>query len=159
GAITPVDDQSELEMLHHSRRRLGEAGYHAYEISNYARNGEECRHNLLYWNGGSYVGLGPSAASHVRGWRWKNRPHLSEWESAVEPGAGPTADVEHLSPAQRAGELIMLQLRLAQGVQFADVTALTGIDPRLQYDQTLSRLENLGLLWISNTGCGLTEKG
>src|SRR5439155_15790040 len=96
-------------------------GYYPYEISNYARVDEECRHNLLYWNGGSYVGLGPSAASHVQGWRWKNRPHLGEWESAVEGGGVPTADVEELLPAQRAGELIMLQLRLASGVRFEEV--------------------------------------
>ena len=59
--------------------RLSEAGLKAYEISNYSRAGAECRHNLLYWNGGDYIGLGPSAASHVQGTRWRNRPHLGEW--------------------------------------------------------------------------------
>src|ERR1051325_8644174 len=68
GTIRAVEDEIELEMLHHTRRRLGAAG----------------RHNLLYWNGGNYLGLGPAAASHVGGNRWKNRPHLGEWEAAVE---------------------------------------------------------------------------
>ena len=78
-----MEESVELEMMHHTRRRLEAAGMPAYEISNYAAPGQECRHNLLYWSGGDYIGLGPSAASHVQGWRWRNRPHLGEWETAV----------------------------------------------------------------------------
>ena len=116
GTIRAVEDDIELEMLHHTRRRLNEAGFFPYEISNYAKRGEECRHKLLYWNGGNYLGLGPAAASHVEGHRWKNRPHLGEWEAAVADDQIPAIDVERLSPSQRASELIMLQLRLAGGV-------------------------------------------
>src|SRR5256714_794115 len=111
GTIRAVEDEIELEMLHHTRRRLNEAGFSPYEISNYAKRGEECRHNLLYWNGGSYLGLGPAAASHVEGHRWRNRPHLGEWELAVGENQLPAVDVEHLGAAGRASELIMLQLR------------------------------------------------
>jgi coproporphyrinogen III oxidase-like Fe-S oxidoreductase len=67
GQVKAVDESLELEMLAHTRRRLAAAGYQAYEISNFAVAGEACRHNLLYWDGGSYVGLGPSAASHAHG--------------------------------------------------------------------------------------------
>src|SRR5438067_4597041 len=108
GQFVAAEELLELEMMRYARRRLSEAGLSAYEISNYARPGEECRHNLVYWTGGSYIGLGPSAASHVQGWRWRNRPHLGEWESAVGAGDLPAIEVEQLSASQRAGELAWL---------------------------------------------------
>ncbi|MEO6434351.1 MAG: radical SAM family heme chaperone HemW [Tepidisphaeraceae bacterium] len=87
GQFEQIEESIELEMLRHTRRHLAALGLAPYEISNYAREGEACRHNLVYWTGGNYLGLGPSAASHVQGWRWRNRPHLGEWERAVE-GSG-----------------------------------------------------------------------
>ncbi|MEZ0264677.1 MAG: radical SAM family heme chaperone HemW, partial [Phycisphaerae bacterium] len=63
GQFVACPDELELDMMRYTRDRLGQAGLSAYEISNYAVEGEACRHNLLYWTGGSYVGLGPSAAS------------------------------------------------------------------------------------------------
>jgi oxygen-independent coproporphyrinogen-3 oxidase len=159
GAIRAVEDEVELEMLHFTRNRLAEVGYHAYEISNYAKPGEECRHNLLYWNGGSYIGLGPSAASHVEGWRWKNRGHLGEWEQAVGLGGVPTAEAEHLTPQQRAGELAMLQLRLEQGVRYADFLSRTGVDAAVEYRTSIEHLSSLGLIQADVDGFCLSEKG
>ena len=159
GAIRPVEEEVELQMLRESRRMMRAAGLEAYEISNYARPRGECRHNLLYWNGGSYVGLGPSAASHVSGWRWKNRGHLGEWEEAIGAGRLPAGDVEQLSGEQRAAELVMLQLRLARGVEFAEFTARTGTDAREVYGELIERLRKLGLIWVSERGFGLTEAG
>src|SRR5947207_11720590 len=100
GTIRAVEDEIELEMLHHTRRRLNEAGFAAYEISNYAKAGDECRHNLLYCNGGNSLGLGPAAASHVQGHRWRNRPRLGEWESAIAGNALAATDGERLRPVQ-----------------------------------------------------------
>ena len=64
-----MDETLELEMLLNTRQRLLQAGVQAYEISNYAVPGQECRHNLNYWHGGDYVALGPSGASHLHGLR------------------------------------------------------------------------------------------
>jgi oxygen-independent coproporphyrinogen-3 oxidase len=159
GAVRAVEDEVELEMLHHTRRRLGEAGYAAYEISNYAKNGEECRHNLLYWNGGSYLGLGPAAASHIEGNRWKNKPHLGEWETAIGKNEIPAMDVEQLSGSQRASELIMLQLRLRGGVDLAAVEKLSGVNPLEAHAPTLHRLEKLKLIKLGDDFFHLTETG
>lgn len=159
GHFQPAEDSLELQMLHHTRRRLAEAGLPAYEISNYAIPGEECRHNLMYWQGGSYIGLGPSAASHVEGWRWRNRPHLGEWEQAVDVESLPAIDVEVLSPARRAGELAMLMLRLSPGVGFADFAARTGYDARAIYPDLLGRLARVGLISVDETGFRLTQAG
>jgi oxygen-independent coproporphyrinogen-3 oxidase len=159
GAIRAVDEKLELEMLHYTRRRLGEAGYSPYEISNYSRNNEECRHNLLYWNGGSYLGLGPAAASHLAGHRWRNKPHLGEWEAAIEGGTLAASDIEHLSAQQRASELIMLQLRLATGVDLNQVDELSGIDARSTYGAILERLAKLKLIALAADHFCLTESG
>jgi oxygen-independent coproporphyrinogen-3 oxidase len=159
GTIRGVDEDLELKMLHRTRAVLRESGYHAYEISNYAEPGEACRHNLLYWNGGSYVGLGPSAASHVEGRRWRNRPHLGEWESAVQGGGIPTTDIEHLSPPRRAGELAMLQLRLAEGIAFDAFARQTGLDAREVYRELLTRLRDLRLIELDAAGFRLNDRG
>lgn len=159
GVIRPVDDDAELAMLHHTRRRLTEAGLAPYEISNYSVPGEECRHNLVYWTGGNYLGLGPSAASHIEGWRWRNRPHLGEWERSVIAGALPAADIEQLSPSRRAGELAMLMLRLSRGLHFGDFAARTGWDANRLFAEEIERLSRLGLLEVDNTAVRLTPSG
>jgi oxygen-independent coproporphyrinogen-3 oxidase len=159
GHFVGAEDSLELRMMHHTRRRLSEVGRPAYEVSNYAVPGEECRHNLMYWTGGSYVGLGPSAASHVEGWRWKNRPHLGEWEQAIDAGNLPATEVETLSPERRAGELAMLMLRLTPGIDYADFAARTGFDAREIYPDQLKQLVGGGLIAVDGRGFRLTEAG
>jgi len=159
GQFQAVEESIELDMMHDTRRRLETAGLPAYEVSNYAVPGQECRHNLLYWSGGDYIGLGPSAASHVQGWRWRNRPHLGEWENAVSSGALPAADVETLSPAHRWGELAMLNLRLSRGLNFADFAARTGEDAHTFFAEPIDRLVKLGLLVVSPDAVRLTTAG
>ena len=159
GLLRPVEEDIELEMLRHTRKKLTAAGIAPYEISNYAKPGEACRHNLMYWTGGNYIGLGPSAASHVRGWRWRNRPHLGEWEDAVGEGLLPAVDVEQLSPERRAGELAMLMLRLDRGISLSDFAARTGRDARAVFADPLNRLTRLGLLEADDEGIRLTDGG
>jgi len=100
GQLNSIAEELELAMLFDTRDRMQSAGIPAYEISNFAAPGQECRHNLNYWTGGNYLGLGPSAASHIDGWRWKNRPHLGEWETAVESNSLPAIELETLTPLQ-----------------------------------------------------------
>ena len=159
GQLHQAAESLELQMLDHARQRLAQAGLHAYEISNYAIAGEECRHNLVYWTGGNYIGLGPSAASHIEGWRWRNRPHLGEWERCVDAGALPAIEVEHLSPRQRAGELAMLLLRLSRGLNFADFSDRTGLDARQLWADPIARYSDAGLLEADNNGVRLSPRG
>jgi len=161
GEFPDTPDEIELAMLHEAHARLHAAGLDWYEISNYATNidnekSEACRHNLVYWTGRNYVGLGPSAASHIEGHRFKNRPHLGEWESAV-PHAGsggtlPVIEHEILTLEQRQAERVMLQLRLRAGVRWEH-----GL--RERYADTLARLIQLDFITIDDTGFRLTEKG
>ncbi len=155
GQFTGADDDTELAMFDLTRNLLAGHGIDWYEISNYAMPGEACRHNLVYWCGGNYIGLGPSAASHVEGHRFKNRPHLGEWEQAVPGGALPVVEHEVLAPEQRVEERIMLELRLRRGVRWRDFSD----DLRANHAAVLARLRDLNLLTVDDIGFRLTVPG
>jgi len=159
GRLIAAEESLELEMMHYARQRLSAADLQPYEISNFAQPGQECHHNLMYWKGGNYIGLGPSAASHVSGHRWRNRPHLGEWEEHIDRRQLPAVDIEILSPLQRCGELAMLMLRLDDGLNFNDFTARTGEDARSLYVDQISRLTKLGLIEIDQSRIRLSHKG
>jgi oxygen-independent coproporphyrinogen-3 oxidase len=159
GQLTPTEDSIELQMLHACRSRLLANGMRPYEISNYAIDGQACQHNLVYWTGGNYLAIGPSGASHIEGHRWKNRPHLGEWEQAIDSRSLPAADYEVLTPNQRAGELAMLMLRLEGGLNFDVYTARTGLDARTVYATTADNLTSMGLIEVTDRGIRLTERG
>lgn len=159
GRLVATEDELELQMLHLTRQRLSAAGLPAYETSNYAAPGEQCLHNLAYWHGDSYIALGPSGASHVEGHRWKNRGHLGDWEQAIDRNVLPVDQYEHLSPRRRAGELAMLRLRLAEGLDFADFEQRTGLDARAVYGDVIARYEQAGLLALDDRAVRLTDRG
>jgi oxygen-independent coproporphyrinogen-3 oxidase len=162
GQFAAAEENLELAMFRHTRRRLADAGIAAYEISNFARPGQACRHNLLYWTGGNYAGLGPAAASHVAGVRFRNRPHLGQWEAAISDGQALGAaaiEVESLTPRQRAGELVMLMLRLPRGIDYDDFATRTGLDARLVFAEPIERLRRIGTLESDQQGFRLSERG
>jgi oxygen-independent coproporphyrinogen-3 oxidase len=159
GQFQPAAESLELEMFHHTRDRLTATGLPPYEISNFAAPGQPCRHNLLYWHGGNYIGLGPSAASHIDGCRFRNRPHLGDWERAVESAHLPAIEVEDLTPRQRAGELVMLMLRLTPGVPFEELTDRFGDQALSWFADPLDRLGRLGLIEVDAAHFNLSPMG
>ncbi|MDX1682125.1 MAG: radical SAM family heme chaperone HemW [Phycisphaeraceae bacterium] len=155
GRIQEVDESRQRRMYQRVISRLADAGYEHYEISNWARPGRRCAHNLLYWHNRAWLGVGPSAASHVASWRWRNRPHLGQWMiSDPEP---PTEDHEHLPPDQRLGEQLMLGLRVREGID------LNRLDPPLDEDnprrQTVDQFQVQGLLTMDEGHLRLTDRG
>ena len=155
GQIVPVTEEVEAAMYEHVMDRFEAAGFEHYEISNWARPGRRCRHNLAYWHNRNWLGIGPSAASHISGHRWKNQPHLGQYLSApVEP---PIVDDETLPPERRVGEHLMLGLRLREGLPQTDLQVLLPAgDPRWQ---TLGEFVSLGLLEYTATHLRLTRRG
>lgn len=89
---------------------LEQHGYLHYEISNFARMGFQCRHNLGYWEGADYLGMGPSATSTIQNRRWTNPAGQNAWNTRVRQGSL-DAEAEILSPQTRVLELLMLRLR------------------------------------------------
>ncbi|HQY87942.1 MAG TPA: hypothetical protein PK402_04740, partial [Tepidisphaeraceae bacterium] len=113
----------------------------------------------MYWTGGSYIGLGPSAASHVAGVRFKNLPHIRHWEQAIDSRTLPAVDVEVLSPAQRAGERIMLGLRLADGISLCEIRDEFDVDLIKQHEQLLEKLRSQNLIDFNGDRMKLTPRG
>ncbi len=104
-------------MLEHTHRRLTGAGYHHYEISNFARPGKEALHNTHYWHNGEYLGLGSAAASYLGGVRRQNTPDVHEYIRRLQAGQDPTVFSEHLTGKVHEGETLLLQLRQLDGVE------------------------------------------
>lgn len=104
----PTDD-AQADLFEGACALLAGSSYVHYEISNFCRAGRECRHNLNYWRGGEYLGLGPAAASHLGGRRWRNRADLPGY--LRHPGAA-VEEAEELGLVEKAAEEAMLRLRL-----------------------------------------------
>lgn len=144
GQVVPCDEEREAEMYEWTLDRLDAAGFGHYEISNWARPGEECRHNLLYWTNANWWALGPSASGHVSGTRFKNVPRISEWLDS--DGLSPVVDVERPDARRAAAERLLVGLRLRRGVpervveECASPGGRTALDASLA-DGLLERVE------------------
>ncbi len=114
GLVEPAENELEAQMYEATIDRLGAAGFEHYEISNWARPGYRCRHNLMYWENKNWWPFGPSAAGHIEGTRWRNAPRLDDYLT-VKPWP-PICDVEQLDEDGRIGEELMLRLRLIDGI-------------------------------------------
>ena len=136
---------------------LAGAGLQWYEVSNWARSAQtQARHNLLYWTGGDWWGIGPGAHSHVGGVRWWNVKHPRDYAARLAAQHSPAAAREVLSTADRAVEDIMLRLRLRTGLPLATLSDAAvaaaarardaGLLERTAYDDRLAVLTLRGRL-------------
>lgn len=116
GEWVAPDAEAQLAALAEAETQCTRAGLCRYEISNYARPGRECRHNLACWRGDDYLGAGPSAASRVGRRRWTNLANLAAYAQNVALGREPPRQGETLEPASDASERFLFGLRLAEGV-------------------------------------------
>jgi oxygen-independent coproporphyrinogen-3 oxidase len=114
------NEAREIAMFERTRDVLGAAGFVDYEISNFALPGFESRHNLAYWRGADYLGLGPSACSTVGGRRWRNVPDTRAYAERIARGESVRGELETLDPATRTKERIMFGLRMREGVARAE---------------------------------------
>ncbi|HOA74517.1 MAG TPA: radical SAM family heme chaperone HemW [Phycisphaerae bacterium] len=159
GRISAVGDELESQMYLATRETLAAAGYRQYEISNYARPGLECRHNLRYWHNLPGIGIGPSAASYWQGRRWRNLPDTAEYVRRLNAGQSPAIDVEELSPRDRAGETAMLALRTIEGIDPDRFRRTTGFDPLELFADAIRSHVQAGLLVAEPHRIALTQHG
>ncbi len=159
GGIIPVDQQLEADMYLACIDRLQSQGFEQYEISNFARPGGRCRHNLRYWNHQPGIGIGPSAASYLKGCRWQNIPDTRAYIKTVLSDGEPASDFERLSTRQHAGEVAMLRLRLAEGIEPDDFRKQTGFDLYEMFGDLIKKHTDDGLLEILAGNVRLTSKG
>lgn len=160
-----VDEDLACAMYDELVERAGAAGFQQYEIANFARSPEPhfparaCRHNVNYWRGGSFYGLGPSATSYVRGVRTKNWSNTELYCEQLERGRRAYESREELPPLARAGETAAFGLRMVAGWPFEQFRRVTGHDLRTEWSEELARLERDGWGRASLDGFHLTKKG
>ncbi len=126
GRILSPGDDEEADNYFAVKELLEGAGYDHYEISNFCKPGRECRHNLLYWQGGEYFGCGPSAHSHWNGARFGNVRDLQVYCDRLQKNANPFDELERLSSGDKAREILVMWLRLTEGVDLALFEEQTG---------------------------------
>ncbi len=124
GEVAPVDDDDLADKYVLADERLSAAGLGWYEVSNWARDeAARCRHNLGYWRGDDWWGVGPGAHSHRDGVRWWNVKHPAEYARRLDRGASPEAGREELSAQERHLEALLLGIRLAEGLEAGVLSA------------------------------------
>lgn len=164
GTLVLPGEDSQAALFETTQEVLDEAGLRAYEVSNHARPGEACRHNLTYWRSGDYIGIGPGAHGRLtssNGIRALCQIRAPEkWRTAVETDGNGIDEDYVLDSSVRAREVLMMGLRLTEGISAVRFAALTGypLDSALAPDRTTA-LAKYGLIAWDNDGLRVTAKG
>ncbi len=146
GLVEPVDEDTDRAMYELTIDELTQAGMDQYEISNFARHGFECRHNLNYWANGSYAGIGPGAASYLKGTRSTNVADIEKYVLAITNGASAVESSETLPDRQRACETAVLNLRRRCGIDLAEFRSRTGFDAMELFAEPIRTYREQGLI-------------
>ena len=168
-----VDEELACAMYEELIAHATSAGFHQYEIANFARDltpgtqqathpfipTHACRHNVNYWRGGSYHGLGPSATGYVRGVRTKNWANTQLYCEQLEKGRRAIESSEELPPLKRAGETAAFGLRMNAGWPFADFQRATNFDLRNEWSSEMRQVEERGWGKVSEERFHLTHQG
>ena len=153
GLIPAPDDALQIEMEEAAETLLESAGFIRYEISNYAKPGYACRHNMLYWTNGDYLGLGPSAQSYLAGHRFGNIASLDRYTNHLQSDRLPVTETRRLTPDEEQRDALIFGLRLLHGVP--DGFTVKDADQR----DILTQLKAKGLLVHEGDRIRLTPLG
>lgn len=158
GRLTLPDEKTAASMYLAGAEYLQSNGYMQYEISNYARMGFECRHNLGYWRGQEYLGIGPAAVSTLANRRWTNPSDIGAWLGTVKRGEN-AGDAEFLDETTRRKEFLMLSLRTAKGMALQEWKDRYGRDFLKDHASLISLLQKEGLARTRQGRFRLTRTG
>jgi oxygen-independent coproporphyrinogen-3 oxidase len=123
GEVVMPDDDETADKYLRADEKFKAAGLDWYELSNWSKPGSESKHNLAYWNGANWWGAGPGAHSHIDGKRWWNVKHPTAYKEKISSGQSPMDDQEELTLEEKSSERIMLEIRLARGIDSKTLTA------------------------------------
>lgn len=158
GEVRLPPEKEQSRMYVHGAEYLESEGYLQYEVSNFARMGFQCRHNLGYWRGEDYLGLGPSAVSTLGNRRFTDPLYMDAYDAYVRGGfAG--QDYEELDEAARLREMVMLALRTTEGLDLAAYRRRSGRDLLKVEPRLIQTLHQNGLIRISGGRLKLTKTG
>lgn len=161
-APTLPGEDAEADMYLHSVEQLRNYGYAQYEVSNFARRGRMCAHNMKYWNCEEYLGFGVSAHSYFNGKRFSFTDDVERYMQGVEVKESKisiTAENEEVSPRERMGEYIMLRFRLTAGVEEQEFMRRFGFSFAALYGAKLEKYVKGGYMTAKNGAYALTPAG
>ena len=159
GELRLPEEEEVLTMMAITQKLLAATPLTRYEISNFARPGRECRHNVNYWENGLYLGLGPGAVSFFGGVRRAVRPGLTRYQQRALKGVSPWEEEERLDREAAFRESVVMGLRMIQGVSATALRARFGLDLRSFYGPTLDRLLAQEFLVWRGDQLALTDRG
>jgi oxygen-independent coproporphyrinogen-3 oxidase len=154
-----LDPENEADMYERTWEKLGTSGYEQYEVSNFARPGHACLHNVNTWKMGAWAGLGPSAASQQGGWRGANVSDLPQWSAQVGRGERMTLDRLALTPSLLAEDALVFGLRMNRGVDMAILRGRCPDAPWERVEALIDRLAAEGLATREGATVRLEPKG
>jgi len=159
GKLIMPENEHQLELYKKTIERLTKRGFHHYEISNFARQGKECKHNIAYWENTNTLGLGAGASSYINGTRFKNINLPAHYIRQVKDKKTAIEHTETLEPRQAMGEAIMLGLRQLKGIsihQFERRFQVSFID---LFKNIINSLKEKELILIKDDCLRLSPKG
>lgn len=159
GHVLRCDEDTEARMYGHAIDRLAAAGLEQYEISSFAAPGQRCLHNMIYWRNEPYIGVGPSAAGYADGERYKNVADTGRYVDAMRRHGRAVLTRDGVTGAARAGETIMMQLRLNDGIDVKRFVGRMGADCLSALRPALDRFAGMGLLTVTDETIALTRAG
>lgn len=160
GEFNPLGDDAAADLFDLTQELTSAAGLPAYEISNHARPGEESRHNLTYWRYADYVGIGPGAHGRRGGMATQRHKKPENWLAAVEERGSGCQSAQPVSPSEQACEALLMGLRLAEGIDLANLSARLGIAEDLLIDRKeADALQALGLIRRQGQRLAVTPQG
>lgn len=159
GELANLPEETERAMYEAAIDALTGAGYEHYEVSNFAQPGRRCRHNEIYWLGGTFYAAGPGAAGFERGERRINHRSTTTWMRRVLAGEDAVAERETLSPEERLRERLVFGLRRIEGVDLAALSEEFGLDTIALIQTPLEKLLRHELISIDTAQLRLTRSG
>lgn len=159
GKLNLPDEDLERAMYHKGVEYLVSNGYEHYEISNFAKKGYECKHNLFYWELKPYIGLGIGAHSNIFGKRYWNFADIKKYISSLDNGSFPVSEEEVIDKDMEMAEYCILGLRLIRGIDKKNFLDRFGIDIKEIYGKIIERHVKGGLLYENENRIYLTKRG
>ena len=156
GQIQKVDEETDRAMYEMAIKMLRDAGIVQYEISNFARSGCECRHNLVYWANRPWIGIGPAAASYWRGTRTANISDVAVYMNSIASGQKPFVETETPNVIETACQTAILNLRRIRGIDIGEFRQQTGFDALELFAEPIARYKSIGLLAVTAGSIHLT---
>jgi oxygen-independent coproporphyrinogen-3 oxidase len=159
GMIAPADEELDRRMYWFAVERLEKSGFKHYEISNFARPGFECRHNLTYWKAEEYAGFGAGAHSYLQGMRYNNVCGVEEYISSIMEGKTPVENIRRIDARESMEEFVMLGFRMIDGVSINEFETRYNKNIFDLYGSRLDRLMKKQLVEIEGDRVRLTARG